>query len=77
MVKQILDAYANRDTLTRRRRSGTETIEVDEMYDSSVFRELITYMMEDPREHRAPASQLLFVAKNLSSVSVITRLLHR
>ncbi len=40
--------------------------EVDEMY-SSLFRELLTYMMGDPRTITACA-HLLFVAKNLERI---------
>ncbi len=56
MIKDTLDAYVQRDPVKARavwERDG----EVDEMYNS-LFRELLTYMMEDPRsihgqEHRA------------------------
>ena len=37
--------------------------EVDETYNS-LFRELLTYMMEDPR-HITPCTHLLFIAKNI------------
>ena len=37
--------------------------EVDEMY-ISLFRELLTYMMEDPRVI-TPCTHLLFIAKNI------------
>jgi len=37
--------------------------EVDEMY-SSLFRELLTYMMEDAR-HITPSTHVLFIAKNI------------
>ncbi len=35
--------------------------------DSAIFRELVTYMMEDPR-HITPCTHLMFVAKNLERV---------
>lgn len=37
--------------------------EIDALY-SSLFRELLTYMMEDPR-HITPCTHLIFIAKNL------------
>src|SRR5205085_11352970 len=40
--------------------------EVDEMY-TSIFRELLTYMMEDPRNISA-CTHLLFVAKNIERI---------
>ena len=40
--------------------------EVDEMYNS-LLRELVTYMMEDPR-NITPCTNLLFVAKNIERV---------
>ena len=49
MVKGVLDAYVERDTekvLAVWRRDD----EVDEMYNS-LFRELVTYMIEDPAQH--------------------------
>ena len=39
---------------------------IDEIYDA-LFRELITYMMEDPR-NITPCTHLLFIAKNLERV---------
>jgi phosphate transport system protein len=39
---------------------------VDELY-TAIFRELITYMMEDPR-NISPCSHLLFVVKNLERI---------
>ena len=40
--------------------------ELDEMY-ASLFRELLTYMMEDPR-NIGPATHLLFMAKNIERI---------
>jgi phosphate transport system protein len=40
--------------------------ELDEMY-SSLFRELLTYMMEDPRSISA-CTHLLFMAKNIERI---------
>ncbi len=39
---------------------------VDDLYNA-VFRELITYMMEDPR-NITPCTHLLFIAKNLERI---------
>ena len=39
---------------------------IDDMYDT-IFRELITYMMEDPR-NITPCTHLLFIAKNLERI---------
>ena len=64
-LTEVLDAYTARDTalaLSVWRRD----VEVDEMYNS-LFRELITYMMEDSRTIGL-CSQLLFVAKNLERI---------
>ncbi|MEM7527671.1 MAG: phosphate signaling complex protein PhoU [Pseudomonadota bacterium] len=62
---EVLDAYTARDT-DLAVRVWRRDIEVDEMYNS-VFRELITYMMEDPRVISL-CSQFLFVAKNLERI---------
>ena len=40
--------------------------EVDDLY-TSLFRELLTYMMEDPR-NITPCTHLLFVAKNIERI---------
>jgi phosphate transport system protein len=64
-LTEVLDAYTARDTalavaVWRR------DVEIDETYNS-LFRELITYMMEDPRTI-GMCSQLMFVAKNLERI---------
>src|ERR1700744_2892699 len=61
-LKMVLDAYSDRDA------NGAETVwrndgEIDEVYNS-LFRELLTYMMEDPRTIGL-CTHLLFVAKNI------------
>ena len=61
-LKEVLDAYAARDD-ERARAVWRRDEEVDEHYDS-IFRELLTYMMGDPRTITSCA-HLLFVAKNL------------
>lgn len=64
-VKTVLDAYAQRDAnaaMTVWRRDD----EIDELYNS-LFRELLTYMMEDPRKI-SQSTHLLFIAKNFERV---------
>jgi phosphate transport system protein len=61
-LKHVLDAYSDRDA------NGAENVwrhdgEIDETYNS-LFRELLTYMMEDPRTIGL-CTHLLFVAKNI------------
>jgi phosphate transport system protein len=61
-LKQILDAFSNRNAEEAENvwnRDG----EIDEIYNS-LFRELLTYMMEDPRTI-GMGTHLLFVAKNI------------
>jgi len=62
MIKDVLDAYAQRDgDKAEIVRDSDE--EVDELH-TSLFRELLTYMMEDPR-HITSSAHLLFIAKNI------------
>ncbi len=65
LVSEALDAYTNRDTAAAVA-VWNRDVEIDEMYNS-VFRELITYMMEDPRVI-SHCSQLMFVAKNFERI---------
>lgn len=62
MIKDVLDAYLARDAETALAVWRRDE-EVDETYNS-LFRELLTYMMEDPR-HITPCTHLLFIAKNI------------
>ena len=64
-LKDVLDAFAARD-IDRARQVWSRDNEVDEHYDS-IFRELLTYMMADPRTITSCA-HLLFVAKNLERI---------
>ncbi|MDD3837024.1 MAG: phosphate signaling complex protein PhoU [Phenylobacterium sp.] len=64
-LKEVLDAYAGHD-LERARAVWSRDDEVDEHYNS-LFRELLTYMMGDPRTIE-PCAHLLFVAKNLERI---------
>ena len=62
LVKDVIDAYVARDA-DKAYLVWTRDAELDEMY-SSLFRELLTYMMEDPRTITA-CTHLLFMAKNI------------
>ena len=64
-LKDVLDAYTGSD-LDRAMAVWSRDDEVDEHYNS-LFRELLTYMMADPRTITACA-HLLFVAKNLERI---------
>lgn len=65
MVKDSLDAYADRDPELAAYVTERDRV-VDDFY-SSLFRSLLTYMMENPH-HITPSAHLLFVAKNLERV---------
>jgi phosphate transport system protein len=62
MLRRSLDAFIKRDADAARQIS-TEDDEVDNLYDQ-VFRELLTFMMEDPRTITR-ATRLIWVAHNL------------
>jgi phosphate transport system protein len=64
-LKDVLDAYTASD-LDRAMAVWSRDDEVDEHYNS-LFRELLTYMMGDPRTITACA-HMLFVAKNLERI---------
>ncbi len=64
-LTEVLDAYTARDTALAVA-VWNRDVEIDEIYNS-LFRELITYMMEDPRTI-STCSQLMFVAKNLERI---------
>jgi phosphate transport system protein len=64
-LSTVLDAYARQD-LERALAVWSQDEDVDEHYNS-LFRELLTYMMGDPRTITACA-HLLFVAKNLERI---------
>jgi phosphate transport system protein len=64
-LKQVLDAFVSHEI------AGAVSVwmndeELDEHYNS-LFRELLTYMMEDPRMI-GPGAHLLFVAKNIERI---------
>lgn len=62
MIKQALDAYIQRDAQLAEDVRARDR-EVDLLH-TSLFRELLTYMMEDPR-FITPCTHLLFIAKNI------------
>ncbi|ODT69586.1 MAG: phosphate transport system regulatory protein PhoU [Pelagibacterium sp. SCN 63-23] len=64
-VKDSLDAYANRDAVASVDVCNHDD-EVDAMH-TSLFRELLTYMLEDPR-NITTCTHLLFCAKNLERI---------
>ncbi|WP_114377792.1 phosphate signaling complex protein PhoU [Elioraea thermophila] len=65
MLKDTLDAFAAHDV--EKAQSVWERDEqVDEAYNA-VFRSLLTYMMEDPR-NITPCAHLLFIAKNVERI---------
>ena len=64
-LKEVLDAYAERDA-QRALAVWRADEQIDAMYNS-LFRELLTYMMEDPR-NIGLSTHLLFGAKNIERV---------
>jgi phosphate transport system protein len=64
-LKEVLDAYAERDVL-RARAVWTGDAELDALEDS-VFRDLLTIMMEDPRDISF-CTHLLFCSKNIERI---------
>src|SRR3546814_2148156 len=65
MIKDVLDAYVDRDT-AKAIEVRQRDIEVDDAYNS-LFRVLLTYMMEDPRNITV-CTHLLFIAKNIERI---------
>lgn len=61
-LKDVLDAYAQRD-VERARAVWERDSEID-LLDDAVFRDLLTFMMEDPRNITF-CTHLLFCAKNI------------
>ncbi len=75
MLKRSLDALINRDADTARR-IAHEDDEVDYLYDQ-VFRELLTFMAEDPKTITR-ATRLIWVAHNLErSADRVTNICER
>ena len=65
LMKDVLDAYAQRDT-ERARAVWERDAEIDALEDS-VFRDLLTHMMEDPR-NISFCAHLLFCSKNVERI---------
>jgi phosphate transport system protein len=61
-LKDVLDAFAHND-VAKARDVWERDEEIDQVY-TGLFRELLTYMMEDPRTITA-CTHLLFMAKNI------------
>lgn len=75
MLHRSLDAFINRD-VDAARQITTEDDEVDHLYNQ-VFRELLTFMMEDPRTITR-ATRLVWVAHNLErSADRVTNICER
>ncbi len=64
-LKQIIDAVSEKDA-DKAIQVWRSDLVIDDLYNT-VFRELITYMMEDPR-NITPCTHLLFIAKNLERI---------
>jgi phosphate transport system protein len=64
-LKEVLDVYASR-SVDRLGAMRDRDDQIDAMY-TSLFRELLTYMMEDPR-NITPCTHLLFCAKNIERI---------
>ena len=64
-LKSIIDAIGEEDTDKALQVWRSDAV-IDEIYNA-LFRELVTYMMEDPR-NITPCTHLLFVAKNLERI---------
>jgi len=65
MVHDVLVAFVERDAGKARRVCESDD-ELDDFYDS-IFRTLLTFMMENP-QNIGPSTTLLFVAKNLERI---------
>lgn len=64
-LKDVLDVYSTRSP-EKAEQIRLRDEEIDAMY-TSLFRELLTYMMEDPR-NITPCTHLLFCAKNIERI---------
>jgi len=65
LMKDVLDAYAQRDA-ERARAVWERDVDLDALEDS-VFRDLLTHMMEDPR-NISFCAHLLFCSKNIERI---------
>ncbi|MDR6992702.1 phosphate signaling complex protein PhoU [Luteimonas sp. 3794] len=64
-VREVLVAFHNGDAAAAERVRAQDA-EIDTLY-TGLFRELLTYMMEDPRAI-TPCTHLLFMAKNIERI---------
>ncbi len=75
MLRRTLDAFVNRDAAAARKISAEDDT-IDQLYDQ-VFRELLTFMAEDPKTITR-ATRLIWVAHNLErSADRITNICER
>ena len=75
MLRRSLDAFINHDAEAARKISAEDDV-IDQLYDQ-VFRELLTFMMEDPRTITR-ATRLIWVAHNLErSADRVTNICER
>ena len=65
IIKDVLDADGAKDA-DKAMAAWKRDQDVDDMYNR-VFREMLTYMMEDPR-NIAPCTHLMFIAKNIERI---------
>jgi phosphate transport system protein len=65
MVKDVLDAFANRD-IVKAKAVWEQDATVDDFYNS-LFRSLLTYMFENPQQI-TPSTHVLFIAKNIERI---------
>jgi len=65
IIKDTLDAFSDNDA-DKAVAAWKRDQDVDDMYNS-LFRELLTYMMEDPR-NIGPSTHLMFIAKRRTAI---------
>jgi phosphate transport system protein len=65
MLRDVLDAYRRSDA-DAAVEVWKRDVQLDTLY-TAMFRELLTYMMEDPR-NITPCTHLLFMAKNIERI---------
>ena len=65
MISNVIDAYLNAD-IVKADEVRARDHDVDQIH-TSLFRELLTYMMEDPRNITS-CTHLLFIAKNIERI---------
>lgn len=65
LIKDVLDSYIERD-VDKAIAAWERDEELDDLY-TSLFREVLTYMMEDPR-NITPCTHILFMAKNMERI---------